>query len=65
MYVITDGRICEEKMKWLRQGYAAYVESPALMKRLMKEINEENIPVHVDYTQGGCYFTPIHDAITG
>ncbi|MDY0396968.1 hypothetical protein ACFSMW_15690 [Virgibacillus halophilus] len=64
MHVIADGRLCEEKMKLLRQGYTAYVESPTLVQRLSKEIRKENLQVQIDYTQGGCYFIPVQDAIS-
>ncbi|MDY0405343.1 hypothetical protein P5G51_007985 [Virgibacillus sp. 179-BFC.A HS] len=63
MYVIADSVICEEKMKLLRQGYTAYEESPALIKRLQKEISKENLHVGYDYTTGGCYFTPLAKAL--
>lgn len=59
MYVMMQRRICEEKMNQLRNGNTAYAESPEIINRMKREIEKENLKIHIDYTNSGCYFIPL------
>lgn len=59
MLVIPIRRICDAKMKQIMDGYTAYSESKQVINKLKKEIEQRNIPVIFDYTNKGCYITPI------
>lgn len=59
MFVMNERRIRDEKIAQLKKGRAAYAESHELIRLIKRRIDQENIAVHVDNTNIGCWITPM------
>jgi len=59
MFVMNERRIRDEKIAQLKRGKAAYAESHELIRLMKRRIERENIPVHYDNTNIGCWITPV------
>jgi hypothetical protein len=65
LYIITERRIRDEKIKQLKAGRSAYAESEELIRLLTREIEKHQLSVIFDRTNTGCWFIPIPDPENG
>lgn len=61
MLVINERRIRDDKIAQLQKGCIAYAESMELIRLIKRSIKENNINVHYDYTNTGCWFVPLEE----
>ncbi|MFC4556673.1 hypothetical protein ACFO3D_00445 [Virgibacillus kekensis] len=61
MLVMNQRRIRDEKIAQLKAGRTVYAESGELIRLMKRSINRDNLHVHYDYTNIGCWITPMPD----
>lgn len=59
MLVMTQRRICDEKLAQLKKGHTAYAESPELIRIMKRDIEREGLQVFYDDSYAGCWFIPL------
>ncbi|MFD2761834.1 hypothetical protein [Lentibacillus juripiscarius] len=62
MLVIHQSRLRDEKVAQLKEGKIAYAESAELIRLIKRGIQRENLLVHYDQTNTGCWFIPLNEA---
>ncbi|RYG74900.1 hypothetical protein EU245_01595 [Lentibacillus lipolyticus] len=62
MLVINQRRLRDEKIAQLKEGKIAYAESSELTRLMKRAIQRENLLVHYDETNSGCWFIPLNEA---
>ncbi|MGM8213586.1 hypothetical protein ACLIBH_12485 [Virgibacillus sp. W0430] len=56
---VLDRRVMrDEKINQLKQGRSVYAESSELIRLIKRGINKSELNVELEYTNGGCWFTP-------
>ncbi|GAA0429575.1 hypothetical protein GCM10008983_02420 [Lentibacillus halophilus] len=60
MHVMDQRRLRDEKMAQLKAGTTAYAESAELIRLMKRGIERENLLVHDDETNVGCWFIPLY-----
>ncbi|MFD1362249.1 hypothetical protein [Lentibacillus salinarum] len=58
MLIINERRLRDDKIAQLKNGYTAYAESAELIRLIRRGIERENLHVHYDQTNAGCWFIP-------
>lgn len=61
MLVMNQRRIRDQKIVQLKAGQTAYAESAELIRLIQRGINRENLHVHYDQTNAGCWFIPLSE----
>lgn len=64
MFVMNERSIRDEKIAQLKQGRTAYAESNELIRLMKRRIEQENLQVHYDITNNGCWITPLEGQIS-
>jgi len=59
--IISRRQIARAKIKKIKNGYSAFAETKEVIDLVKKGLEEENIPVHIDQTEQGCWFIPVKD----
>ncbi|WP_077327464.1 hypothetical protein [Virgibacillus siamensis] len=59
MQIINKQRIRDEKIAQLLSGRTAYAESQEMIRLVTRSIERNNIHVHLDKTNMGCWFIPL------
>lgn len=59
MLVINQRRLRDEKIAQLKEGNTAYAESAELIRLIQRGIERENLHVHYDQMNSGCWFIPL------
>ncbi|TFJ93893.1 hypothetical protein [Lentibacillus salicampi] len=59
MYVIHQQQLRDEKMTRLKEGKSAYAESAELIRLMQRAIQREELYVHYDQANTGCWFIPL------
>lgn len=59
MFVLNNIRMRDEKISQLRAGRTAYAETTELIRLMKRSIEKEQLHVHLDATNGGCWFIPL------
>lgn len=59
MLVINQTRIRDEKIAQLKEGRTVYAESGELIRLIKRSIDKNNLHVHYDQTNIGCWFIPM------
>ncbi|WP_163971625.1 hypothetical protein [Oceanobacillus halotolerans] len=62
MLYMNRRRIRDEKINQLKKGRTAYAESNELIRLIKRSIDkDENLHVLFDYSDNGCWITPIEE----
>jgi len=56
--IINRRQMARAKIDKVKNGLAAYAETQEIIDYMKKELEKENISVHIDQTAKGCWFTP-------
>ncbi|MFD2627903.1 hypothetical protein [Oceanobacillus kapialis] len=59
MHIMSYNRLRDQKLAQLRRGQTAYAESHELVRLLKRGIEREQLLVHYDQTQQGCWIIPL------
>lgn len=59
MLVLNSHRLVREKTERLINGYSAFAETQDLIRLIEREIKRNNLDVHRDLTENGCWFIPV------
>ncbi|WP_042223240.1 hypothetical protein [Oceanobacillus manasiensis] len=59
MLILPYNKMRDVKLAQLRNGHTAYAESNELIRMLKRCIEKEQLQVHYDETQKGCWIIPI------
>ncbi|AVQ99618.1 hypothetical protein OBCHQ24_11535 [Oceanobacillus iheyensis] len=59
MLIMPYYKMRDEKLAQLRNGHTAYAESRELIRILKRGIEKEQLQVHYDETQKGCWISPL------
>ncbi|MGM8366285.1 hypothetical protein ACLIBG_12520 [Virgibacillus sp. W0181] len=60
---VLDRRVMrDEKITHLKQGRSVYAESSELIRLIKRGIDRNALDVKLEYTNGGCWFTPNENA---
>lgn len=57
--IINRRQMAKSKINKIKNGYSAFAETQEIIEFIKKELERENIPVHIDQTEQGCWFIPI------
>lgn len=58
MKVIHTQRIADEKVNQLKEGLTAFAETEEVIRLVKRRIDRNNLVVHEEHTNLGCWFTP-------
>ncbi len=56
--IISPKTLAKEKFRTLEQGYSVFAETGDIQFWLEKEINKAEIPIHIEKTELGKWYTP-------
>lgn len=56
--IISRKQMAKAKINKIKDGYSAFAETKEVIDYIKKELEKENIPVHIDETEQGCWFIP-------
>lgn len=59
--VINRKEMARAKVRKIKNGLSAFAETNEVIELVKKELENENIPVHVDETDQGCWFIPVNN----
>lgn len=59
MLIMSYYKLRDEKLAQLRNGHTAYAKSRELIRILKRGIEKEQLRVHYDETQKGCWIIPL------
>lgn len=56
--IISRKRLAQAKVEKLQKGYSAYAETAEVARLIQKELEQMDLPVHIDRTSQGYWFIP-------
>lgn len=56
--IISRKKMANAKVNKIKNGYSAFAETKEVIEFIKKELENQNIPVHIDETDQGCWFIP-------
>ncbi len=56
--IINRKEIARAKVRKIKNGLSAFAETQEVIDLVKKELEKENIPVHIDQTAQGSWFIP-------
>jgi len=56
--IINRKKMASAKVNKIKNGYSAFAETKEVIEYIKKELKNQNIPVHIDETDQGCWFIP-------
>lgn len=57
--IISRKKMANAKVNKIKNGYSAFAETKEIIEYIKKELENQNIPVHIDETNQGCWFIPM------
>ncbi len=62
MLIMNPRHIRDEKIAQLKEGRTAFAESEELIRLMKRSIDRDNLHVHYDQTNIGCWFIPMPES---
>jgi hypothetical protein len=56
--IISRKKLAHAKVEKLQKGYSAYAETAEVARFIQRELQQMDLPVHIDRTPQGYWFIP-------